>query len=201
MMTDPEASSGLAALAAGEWEIAETSLQEVLERDAGNTDANFGMASMALHAGYAQDALDFLKNAENQSDPRIEALATECLNRLGPALESWREKGLKGGLQLGGWYAANSRWADVRRIFLEVCEEYPNDPMSQSLLATACLKLGRMDECRAAMRRRLDLLPDDAVAHSQWVGIHSGKPDLGLVNSTSLPWRGIAASVGIPRQV
>ena len=179
-MSIDHAELGLQALAKRDWEVAEIEFQKALDVDPSNTEANYGMATMALEAGYPEDAIDLLANASQSTDQRIRSVKVAAIKHLTDAslLRLSKSGDLDASMQLGSKYVASSRWLDVKNLFEEVVKHSPDSAVIHGFLATAYLQLGRMEECRAAMKNRVRLMPDDPVILSQWIGLHSGKADL-----------------------
>jgi protein O-GlcNAc transferase len=176
-------SRGFAALASGDWETAELSFTEALRENPYDMEANLGMARMALDAGYPEDVLHFTRIPEI-ANVHLADLEYRALNSLGRSGEAFirglvflrkhpEESAFR--LRLGSDLLADARHAEALEVFREGAEREPRNHLMAGGEAAACHMLGRMDECRSAVERRLELLPDDPIVFSQWIALHAGK--------------------------
>ncbi|RYD36125.1 MAG: hypothetical protein EOP85_18495, partial [Verrucomicrobiaceae bacterium] len=179
-MTNPTA-RGIAALEKANWEEAELSFTEALEQDPRDLEANIGMARMALHAGYPEDVHDFIK-MPGVEDPRLGELEYVALRAQGKTDEAFRTA-LKilstqpDARDFRVRVGSDLLSADCHVEALEVFRKGGStDHLMAGGEAAACQMLGRMDECRRAVKRRLRLLPDDPIVFSQWIALHVGDP-------------------------
>ena len=143
------------------WEVAEESLLSILENNPGHPEASRLLAQMAFQAGYPDDSRDLLHSAlaAHPKDTATKALLAKVEAQLGQvALQS-------------------NQCARAIELFLSALKlEGQENHLLLGLLATAWLRNGFPAEARRVYQRRLKLLPDDALAQAQWVGLISGSP-------------------------
>lgn len=149
-----------AAQARQDWESAEAVLNAILEETPSHPEANYRLGCMALEAGEAEDSLAMA----------VTALKAQPTNRAYQRLKVLSLKNLiSKSAQTNHWVDVMKHAAELRRHSAEAGEAY-------GWLATAHMKLGCMDDCRAAFRKRIQKLPPDTLVHSQWIGLHAGDP-------------------------
>lgn len=163
--TDFSSSSDLivrakAAQARQDWESAEALLNTILEKNPSHPEANYRLGCMALEADEGQDALAMAATAlkaqpTNRAYQRLKALSLKHL--------------ISKAAQANRWVDVMARADQLRRQSTEASDAY-------GWLATAHMKLGCMDDCRTAFRRRIQKCPPDAWMYSQWIGLHAGDP-------------------------
>lgn len=182
-MTNPTA-RGIAALEKANWEEAELSFTEALEQNPRDLEANIGMARMALHAGYPEDVHGFITMPEAK-DPRLGDLEYTALRVQGKTDEAFgraievlstlpEASGFR--VRVGSDLLAADRHVEALEVFREGASIDPSNHLMAGGEGAACQMLGRMEECRSAVERRLRLLPDDPIVFSQWFALHVGKP-------------------------
>lgn len=146
------------ALHSGEWETAEESLSEVLNREPGHAAANYHLGLLALEADEPKDALH-LSETGLRSEPEnadLRALRRQAALRWA-VLEG--EKG---------------KWAES----LEALQFLDRpDAESKALEAMAHLRLGEMPACRSCYRQSMEFGDPDPMRFSQWIGLHAGDPE------------------------
>jgi protein O-GlcNAc transferase len=181
-MTSPTA-KGLAALERGDWESAELAFLEALSLNPRALEANLGMARMALEAGYPEDVADFVK-AAGVADPRLAELGYSALLALEEQELAFSEatkfltiypEAPAFRVRVGSDLLSDARYVEALEVFHEGGRREPGNHLMAGGEAAACQMLGRMDECRRAVERRLRLLPDDPIVFSHWIALHAGK--------------------------
>jgi len=175
---------GMKALDQGDWETAELSFTEILEQNPRDVEANFGMARLALAAGFPEDVQGFTR-LPGISDPRLADAEYSALRLLGKPDEAISHAltflrttpdAAPFRLRVGTDLLAEHRYAEAIPLFREGGQRDPSDHKMAGGEAAACMSLGRMDETRAAVQRRLKLLPHDPLVFSHWFALHSGVP-------------------------
>jgi len=153
----------MAAQEAGQWSQAEESFSAVIKLDACNAEANYRLGCMALEAGYPDDALAMANTAlasrpSHQPYQKLKALSLK-----------------RHILDL----SKASKWADLLVQAKALSKLHSEQAEAYGWVATAYMKLGQMNACRAAFLQRMQSCPDDPILASQWLGLHAGDPNTG----------------------
>jgi tetratricopeptide (TPR) repeat protein len=173
---------GIAALDRGDWEAAELSFTRALQANPLDLGSNIGMARLALAADYPEDVLNFTR-IPGHGSTQLADLEYSALRRLGRHDEAFlsKEKFLENypekrvfRISLGSELLAEGRAAEAQEVFREGSKRDPLDHLMVGGEAATYWELGRMDECRRTVEKRLRLLPDDPIVFSQWIAIHAG---------------------------
>jgi protein O-GlcNAc transferase len=174
----------------GDWEAAEIAFNEALDENPHEPEANLGLAQMALQAGYPEDVHGFTRMLQ-QPDERAAKLEYAALRKLGR-----KDEGLQDALAFLTEHAGSSefrfrvgcdllsddQYAAALVLFRKGRELQSEDSNMAGGEAAAYFGLGRIEDCRKAVEKRVRLLPKDQKVFAHWVSLHAGKTS---VNSAS----------------
>lgn len=148
------------AQARSDWESAEQALNLVLEKEPLHPEANYLLGCMALEAGYPEDALELARTAHRQtpSNRSFQKLKILCIE------------------QLVKRCAQSGKWVELIEYATQLSQLHSHQAVAYGWLATAYMKLGRMDACRTEYGKRMAASQPDSLMYSQWVGLHAGDP-------------------------
>ena len=170
---DEDVAAAYAAFQAGELDSAATRYQTVIARNAGNRDARFGLAAIAVAKGDIAGAYDHYRAVLDQHPNDAVATAgilaisggndQQTASRLRQLAETYKDSP-NIHFALGNWYARKARWRDAQQAYFDAVRLDDGNADYAYNLAISLDHLGQVDAARDYYQKAISLNSNGSAA-------------------------------------